>query len=102
MSPKERVLSRMQAVAAEHKLTLASLRDDLLLKESGLDSLCFALVVVGLEDDLGYNPFAVSEDTTIPQTLGEFIQLYEKDTRSAATSCASRTRRRRRAPRAPR
>jgi hypothetical protein len=83
MSIRRKILYQIEAVAAEHKRNLAPLHDDLLLKESGLDSLCFAVVVVNLADDLGHNPFAVSDDTAIPVTIGELVELYEKALASA-------------------
>jgi len=78
MSIRQTILHQIEAVAAEHKRPLALLHDELLLKESGLDSLCFAVVVVKLADDLGHNPFGVSDDTAIPATIGELVELYEK------------------------
>ena len=47
------------------------------LLDSGLDSLCFAVVVARLEDALGVDPFSASEDTRFPVTFGEFVTLYE-------------------------
>ena len=77
MSFRMTVLSHMEKVAKEQNKTLAPLDDELLLLESGLDSLCFAILVARLEDDLGYDPFAVSDDMNFPSTLGEFIKAYE-------------------------
>ena len=45
--------------------------------ESGLDLLCFAIVVAKLEDELGVDPFTASEDVYFPVTLGEFVKFYE-------------------------
>jgi acyl carrier protein len=76
VSVRSTVLSEIETVAAEQGKKLAPLRDDLHLTESGLDSLCLALVVVKLEDRLGCDPFSESEGA-IPVTLGEFLRLYE-------------------------
>jgi hypothetical protein len=65
-------------VAAEHDRVLAPLTDDLLLLESGLDSLCVAVIVARLEDELGADPFSEGDDAAFPTTLGEFIGLYER------------------------
>jgi hypothetical protein len=54
-----------------------ALDEELELLESGLDSLCFAIIVVRLEDILGLDPFSTLEDGRIPVTLEEFIKLYE-------------------------
>jgi hypothetical protein len=77
VSVRSTVLSEIETVAAEQAKKLAPLRDDLLLTESGLDSLCLALVVVKLEDRLGCDPFSESEGAEFPVTLGEFVRLYE-------------------------
>jgi hypothetical protein len=77
MSIRRTILEMMQQTATEHERTLAPLRDDLILLESGLDSLGFAVLVARLEDALGLDPFTSSTDVYYPVTLGEFIRLYE-------------------------
>jgi acyl carrier protein len=67
----------MQKIADEQRKKLAPLTDDLNLLESGLDSLCFAILVARLEDELGCDPFTASDDIHYPVTLGEFIRFYE-------------------------
>lgn len=52
--------------------------DDLILLESGLDSLGFAILIVELEDTLGYDPFSIADEAFYPQTFGEFVDFYEK------------------------
>ena len=56
---------------------MASPSDDLVLLESGLDSLCFAIIVARLEDALGFDPFSAAEEVYFPVTLGDFIKFYE-------------------------
>ena len=56
MSIRLTILSQIENVAAEQKKKIAPLRDDLILTESGLDSLCFAILVARLEDELGADP----------------------------------------------
>jgi acyl carrier protein len=77
MTTKLTITSEMQKVAAEQNVRLAPLLDDLNLLDSGLDSLCFAILVARLEDSLGVDPFTASDDVTFPVTLGEFVQAYE-------------------------
>lgn len=77
MTTKLTITSEMQKVAAEQNVRLAPLSDDLNLLDSGLDSLCFAILVARLEDSLGVDPFTASDDVTFPVTLGEFVQAYE-------------------------
>jgi hypothetical protein len=66
-----------EKVASEHNQKLAPLSDQLPLMQSGLDSLCFAIVVARLEDQLGYDPFAATEEAVFPVTFGDFIKFYE-------------------------
>ena len=77
MSARSAILAQFARVAEEQKKKLAPLRDDLLLLESGLDSLCFAIIVARLEDLTGIDPFAVEEEMDFPVTLGDFIRLYD-------------------------
>ena len=53
------------------------LSDELVLLESGLDSLGIAILVTRLEDKLGIDPFSGFEIASPPVTLGEFVRLYE-------------------------
>ena len=77
MSIKLAITSQMQKIADEQNKKLAPLTDDLHLLESGLDSLCFAILVARLEDDLGCDPFTASDVIQYPVTLGDFVSLYE-------------------------
>ena len=58
--------------------SLTLLSDDLVLLESGLDSMGFAVLVVELEEILGFDPFSISEEAFYPSTFGEFVSFYEK------------------------
>ena len=79
MSIKSSIIDQFQQVAREQDKLLAPLVDDLPLLESGLDSLCFAIIVARLEDALGVDPFsaAAAEEGPFPVTLGEFVNFYE-------------------------
>lgn len=77
MSVRSTVLSQFKQVAMEQNKTLAPLSDGLALLESGLDSLCFAIIVARLEDELGVDPFSAAESAHNPATLGNFIKIYE-------------------------
>jgi len=77
MSVRSEVLSQFKQVAQEQNKKLAPLSDDLPLSESGLDSLCFAIIVTRLEDALGVDPFTSTEQTEFPVTLADFIRFYE-------------------------
>ncbi len=77
MGVRSVILSQFEQVAEEQGKTLTPLTDDLALLNSGLDSLCFAIIVARLEDALGLDPFTTSEDIAFPVTVGDFIRTYE-------------------------
>ena len=77
MSVRLRIISAMRQIAEEQKVTLPPLEDGLSLHETGFDSLAFAILVARLEDDLGIDPFTISENATFPLTVGDFIGAYE-------------------------
>jgi acyl carrier protein len=74
-------MDQMAQIAREHGKQLAPLSDDLVLLESGLDSLGFAVLVARLEDKFGVDPFTASEDAVFPVTLGDFVKVYENGAR---------------------
>ena len=77
MTVRLTVLSQIAQVAEEQHVKLPPLSDDLVLLDSGLDSLAFAILVARLEDDLGIDPFTISEDAAFPLTVGDFVRAYE-------------------------
>jgi acyl carrier protein len=78
MSVRAKIEQQMKAVSKQYGGRLALLRDDLLLVDSGLDSLALAVLVSRLEDELGVDPFAETSGDDFPETLGEFVQFYER------------------------
>jgi hypothetical protein len=77
MSARSEITTQFKQVALEQGKRLAPLTDDLALLDSGLDSLCFAIVVARLEAQLEVDPFSASEDAVFPVTFGEFVKFYE-------------------------
>jgi len=84
MSIRTIIAAQMIEIAAGQDKTLADLTDDLILLDSGLDSLCFAILVAQLEDELGFDPFTASEDVYFPVTFGDFVAFYEAGAGSRA------------------
>jgi acyl carrier protein len=74
---RKEIVTQFKQVAQEQNKRLAPLTDELELLNSGLDSLCFAILVSRLEDSLGLDPFSASEDAQFPVTFGDFVNLYE-------------------------
>lgn len=53
------------------------LKADSILLETGLDSLGFAILVVRLEETLGFDPFVLSSEAYYPRTFGDFVKFYQ-------------------------
>lgn len=77
MDTRSEIATTFKTVALEQGKRLSPLTDDLELLDSGLDSLCFAIIVARLEAQLDIDPFSASEDAVFPVTFGEFVQFYE-------------------------
>jgi acyl carrier protein len=67
-----------EALELRRLKALKELTDNTILLESGLDSLGFAILVVKLEESLGYDPFVLMNEPVYPTTMGEFIDIYER------------------------
>ncbi len=77
MDIRNAIVSEFERVAREQDKTIVPLTDELPLADSGLNSLCFAIIVARLDDLLGLDPFGTDEGVTFPVTFGEFIGFYE-------------------------
>ena len=77
MSIRSEILVQFKQVAQEQHKRLGPLSDELPLLDSGLDSLCFAILVSRLENVLGVDPFSENEGTPFPVNVGDFIRFYE-------------------------
>jgi acyl carrier protein len=76
MSIRQVVYDQVQSVARQQRKLLPPLDDDLGMLESGLDSLCVAILIANLDDELNLNPFD-SDQVDIPVTYGDLIRIYE-------------------------
>ncbi len=61
-----------------NELLVTELTDNVLLLESGLDSLGFAILVATLDEELEFDPFTMMDEPVYPSTFGEFVEIYEK------------------------
>jgi acyl carrier protein len=82
MSVRTSIITEIQQIASESNKAVAPLTDDLVLLNSGLDSMSIAILVARLEETLGYDPFTESDDIYYPETLGDFIKFYENAAQS--------------------
>lgn len=76
MSIRQVIYTQVKSIAEQQRKSLPPLNDDLDLLESGLDSLCIAILIANLDDELNLNPFD-SDDVDIPVTYGDLIRIYE-------------------------
>ena len=92
MSVRATVIAQIQQIAEDNGKRLPPLTDDLVLLDSGFDSLAIAILVARLEEALGCDPFTESYDVSYPVTLGDFIRFYEHafDERSECQDIDSR------------
>ena len=81
LSLRELIISELEQIAREQKRPLLPLTDEVVLLDSGLDSLCLAILVARLDDKLGCDPFSTAEDEYLPVTIGDFVRLYENAVR---------------------
>jgi acyl carrier protein len=77
MTIRTAVLDQMHAIARQQNKVLQPLTDAVPLLESGLDSLCIAILVANLDDELGIDPFGAGDEVAIPETVGDLVRLYE-------------------------
>lgn len=73
---KETYLEVLEQTGSE--LLVPELTDDVVLLESGLDSLGFAVLVAMLDEVLEFDPFTMMDEPVYPSTFGEFVAIYEK------------------------
>jgi len=79
MNMQQKIIDIMEEVAASLGAQLVrDLGDETILLQSGLDSLGFAILVARLEEDLGYDPFVISDEPYYPRTLKDFVSFYER------------------------
>jgi hypothetical protein len=80
MHIRSAIVAEFEKIASEQGKTLRRLSDDLVLLESGLDSLCIAIIIARLEAVLDRDPFSAAEDVDLPVTFGDFVRLYDHRT----------------------
>lgn len=80
MTIKEVIINSLHQSLIESGASVdeSSFTDELVLLQSGLDSMGFAILVAQLEDSFGYDPFVLMDEPVYPSTLGEFVSIYER------------------------
>jgi acyl carrier protein len=77
MSVDAKIRRVLEEVAGEQQIRLAPVTGKTVLADAGLDSLCFAIIVARLEDELGVDPFTASEEVYFPVTFADLVSIYE-------------------------
>ncbi len=78
MLVKSTIMDMFQEVANQQSKSVPQIEDNLVLLNSGLDSLCFAIIVAKLEEKLGYDPFSANDNVEYPVTFGDLVRCYER------------------------
>ena len=79
MSVRGQIERHFAAALTEAGTTVpAAFNDDMILLQSGLDSLGFAVLVTRLEQELNYDPFSLMEEAVYPRTFGDLVAIYER------------------------
>lgn len=77
MSIRSTIIAQIEIVARQQGVSLAPLSDSLPLFSTGLDSLCLAILIANLDDELGLDPLSNAEADQIPVTIGDLVRLFE-------------------------
>jgi hypothetical protein len=78
MATRDMILQALVELFEEDDLEVPEITDDLVLLETDLDSLGFAVLVTRLEESLGYDPFSMMTEPVYPTTFGEFVAIYQQ------------------------
>ena len=73
---KETYLEVLEQTGSE--LSVPELTDNVILLDSGLDSLGLSILVATLEEKFEFDPFTMMDEPLYPSTFGEFVEIYEK------------------------
>ncbi len=77
MDIRATIIAEITELLEEDELEVPELTDDVVLLETEMDSLGFAVLVTRLEESLGFDPFSEMDEPVYPVTLGEFVSVYE-------------------------
>ena len=70
------IIDSLTELFEEDELEVPEFTDDLVLLETELDSLGYAVLVTRLEESLGYDPFSLMDEAVYPTTFGEIVEIY--------------------------
>jgi acyl carrier protein len=85
MALRDIIYEAITSVAEQQYKKLAPLSDTLPIMDSGLDSLCIAVLVAKLDDELNLDPFE-ADDVIMPVTIGDLVKVYETAQAAAQTA----------------
>ncbi|CAM6055282.1 unnamed protein product [Sphagnum tenellum] len=76
MNIRQVIYDRVKSIATQQRKNLPPLTDDTHILNSGLDSLCVAILIATLDDELSVSPFD-NENINPPITIGDLVTIYE-------------------------
>lgn len=80
----EVVVKVLREILEEKRSPFGDLSENRILRELGLDSLDWIIIVVKLEEAMGVDPFAEQKEYRIPVTVGDLIGFYEQGEKKPA------------------
>lgn len=78
MTVRAHIEAQLAQLFEEDELEVPQFVDEMVLLDSDLDSLGYAVLVTRMEDELGYDPFSLMDDPVYPTTFGELVEIYER------------------------
>ena len=78
MDLRQLIIDEFTTLLREDDLSVPEFHDDLVLLETDLDSLGFAVLVTRLEVTLGYDPFLMTDEAIYPETFKELVKIYDR------------------------
>lgn len=78
MSIRSTILDGLTELFEEDELEPPVFGDELVLLDTDLDSLGYAVLVTRMEDELGYDPFSLMDEPVYPTTFGQLVEIYER------------------------
>jgi acyl carrier protein len=86
MNIREIILTQLAAIVREQTPIPFpdDVSDDTLLADFWLDSVAFVTLLVRIEEKVGFVPTVILEGVSNPETIGDFVALYEEAAREMA------------------
>lgn len=78
MDLRELIKAELTELFEEDLLPVPEFNDSMVLLDTDLDSLGYAVLVTRLEERIGYDPFSLMEEPEYPVTYGDLVAVYRR------------------------